>query len=71
MDYSKFIVVVLVLVPFFAQTFKENLIKSDHSNCFQHALLTASHRLQAHKEHVLTERACWKQIACLEMTTIL
>jgi len=32
MDYSK-LVVVSVLVPVFAQSFKEDLIKSDHSNC--------------------------------------
>jgi len=33
MGYSKLVVVVSVLVPFFAQSFKENLMKSDHSNC--------------------------------------
>jgi len=44
MDYSKLVVVVSVLVPFFAQSFKEVLIKSDHSNCSHQAQLTASQR---------------------------
>jgi len=55
MGYSKLlVVVVLVLVPFFAQSFKEDLVKSDHSNCSQQAQLTASQRLQVHKENALT-----------------
>jgi len=32
MDYSKLVVVVSVLVAFFAQSLKENLVKSDHSH---------------------------------------
>jgi len=46
MDYSKLVVVVSMLVPFFAQSFKQNLIKSDHSNCSRQAQLIASQRLQ-------------------------
>jgi len=57
MDYSKLVVMVSVLVPVFAQSFKENLIKSDHSNCSHQVQLTASQRLQVHKENALTERA--------------
>jgi len=56
MGYSKLVVVVLVLVPFFAQSFKEELVKSDHSNCSHQAQFTASQRLQVHKENALTER---------------
>jgi len=37
MDYSKLVVVVSVLVPFFAQSFLEDLGNSDHSNCSFHA----------------------------------
>jgi len=37
MDECKFVVVASVLVPFFAQSFKEDLVKSDHSNCSYHA----------------------------------
>jgi len=37
MDYSKLVVVVSVLVPFFAQSFKEDLVNSDHSNCSYNA----------------------------------
>jgi len=57
MDYSKLVVMVSVLVPVFAQSFKDNLIKSDHSNCSHQVQLTASQRLQVHKENALTERA--------------
>jgi len=63
-------VVVSVLVPFFAQSFKENPIKSDHSNCSHWAQLTAPQRLQVHKENALTERARWKQSARLETSTV-
>jgi len=57
MGYSKLVVVVSVLVPFFAQGFKEDLVKSDHSNCSHQAQLTASQHNQMHKENALTERA--------------
>jgi len=57
MGYSKPVVVVSVLVPFFAESFKDDLIKSDHSNCYHQAQLTASQRLQVHKENALTESA--------------
>jgi len=57
MDYSKLVVVVSVLVPFFAQSLKDDLIKSDHSNCSHQAQLTTSQCLQVHKENALTERA--------------
>jgi len=40
--------------------------KSDHSHYSHHAPLTASQRLQAHKENALTERARWKRRAHLE-----
>jgi len=56
MGCSKLVVVVSVLVPFFPQTFKEDLVKSYLSNCFHQAHLTASQRLQVHKENALTER---------------
>jgi len=56
MGCSKLVVVVSVLVPFFAFSFKEDLVKSDHSNCSHQAQLTASQRLQVHKENALTER---------------
>jgi len=36
MDYNKLVIVVSVLLPFFAQSFKEDLVKSDHSNCSYH-----------------------------------
>jgi len=45
MDYSKLIVVISVLVPFFAHSFKEDLVKSDHSNC---SYLTTSQHLKVH-----------------------
>jgi len=57
MGYSKLVVVDSVLVPFFAEYFKEDLVKSDHSNCSYQAQLTASQHLQVHKENALTERA--------------
>jgi len=57
MDYSKHVVVVSVLVPFLAQSFKEDLIKSGHFNCCHQAQLTASQRLHVHKENALRERA--------------
>jgi len=56
MGYSKLVMLVSVLVPFFAQSFKEDLVKSDHSNCFHQAQLTASQRFRVHKENALTER---------------
>jgi len=56
MGYSKLVVVVSVLVPFLL-SFKEDLVKSDHSNCPHQAQLTASQHLLVHKENALTERA--------------
>ena len=56
MGYSELVVVVLVLVPFFAKYFKEDLVKSDHSNCSHQAQFTASPRLQVDKENAITER---------------
>jgi len=56
MGYSKLAVVVSVLVPFLAYSFKEDIVKSDHSNCSHQAQLTTSQRLQVHKENALTER---------------
>jgi len=70
MDYSKIIVVVSVVMPFFVPRFKDNLIKSNHSNCSHQAQLTASQRLQVHKENTLTERARWKQNARSETSTV-
>jgi len=58
MGYSELVVVVSVLVPFFALNFKEDLVKSDHSICSHQTQLTISQRLQVHKENALTERAC-------------
>ena len=56
MDCSKLVVVVVSgLVPFFAQSFKENLIKSDRSNCSHQAQLTAAQHLQVHKENTLID----------------
>jgi len=57
MGYSKLVLVVSVLVPFFTQNFKEDLVKSDHSNCSHQTQLTVSKCLQVHKENALTERA--------------
>ena len=57
MGYSKLVVVVSVLVPFLLSSFKEDLVKSDHSNCSHQAQLTASQHLQVHKENAVTERA--------------
>ena len=37
--------------------------KSDHSYYSHHVPLTASQRLQAHKENALTERARWNRRA--------
>jgi len=37
MENSKIVVMVSVLVPIFAQSFKEDLVKSGHSNCSYHA----------------------------------
>jgi len=56
MGYSKLVVVVSVLVPFLAESFKEDLVKTGHSNCSHQAQLTASQHLQVHKENALTER---------------
>jgi len=36
MDYIRLVMVVSMLVPFFAQSFKEDLVKFDHSNCSHH-----------------------------------
>jgi len=71
MGYSKLVVVVSVLVPFFAWSTKEDLVKSDHSNCSHQAQLTASQHLQVHEENALSERARWKRSARLEMSTVL
>jgi len=66
MGYSKLMVVVSVLLSFFAQSFKEDLVKSDHSNCSHQAQLTASQRLQvikrmlSQKEHVESEVLAWR-----------
>jgi len=57
MGYNKLVVVVSVLAPFFAKSFKEDLVKSDHSNCSHQAQLTAFQHLQVHKENAITERA--------------
>jgi len=57
MGYSKLVVVVSVLVPFLLSSFKEDLVKSDHSHCSHQAQLTASQHLQVHKENAVTERA--------------
>ena len=57
MSYSKRVVVVTGLVPFFAKSFKEDLVKSDHSKCPHQTKLTASQHLQEHKANALTERA--------------
>jgi len=57
MDYSKLVMVVSVLVPFFALSFKEDLVKTDHSNCSHQEQLTASKCLQVHKDNALTDRA--------------
>jgi len=57
MGYSKLVVVVSVLVPFFAKNFKEDLVKSDHFNCSHQTQITTSQRLQVHKENAVTERA--------------
>ena len=45
--------------------------KSDHSYYSHHAPLTASQRLQAHKENALTERARWSRRACLVTSIVL
>jgi len=55
MGYSKLVVVVSVLVPCFAQSFKEDLVKTDHSNCSHQAQLTAfrcTKRMLSQKERV-------------------
>jgi len=57
MGCSGLVVVVSVLVPFFAQSFKEDLVKSDHSNCFHQVQLTATQHLQVQEENAVTERA--------------
>jgi len=53
MGYSKLVVVVSVLY------FKDDLVKSDHSNCAHQVQLTAFQHLQV-QEDALTERAHWK-----------
>jgi len=60
MGYSKLVDVVSVLVPFFAQGFKKDLVKSNHSNCFLQVQLTVSQCLQVHKENALTEKSTYK-----------
>jgi len=45
--------------------------KSDHSYYSHHAPLTASQRLQAHKENALTERARWNRSARLVTSIVL
>jgi len=57
MDYTKPVVVVSVLVPLSTQSFKEDLVMSDHSDCSHQLQLTASQRLQVLKENALTEIA--------------
>jgi len=45
--------------------------KSDHSYYSHHAPLTASQRLQTHKENALTERARWNRRARLVTSIVL
>jgi len=63
MGYSKPVVVVSVLVPFFAESFKDDLIKSDHSNCYHQAQLSAfrcTKRMLSQKAHVESEVLAWR-----------
>jgi len=63
MGYSKLVVVVSALVPFFAYSFKEDLVKSDHSNCSHQAQLTAfrcTKRMLSQKERIESEVLAWR-----------
>jgi len=64
MDYSKLVVVVSGSVSFFAQSFKENLTKSDHSNCSHQVQLTAFRCIKSmlsQKERVESEVLAWRR----------